>query len=88
MTRLTLSPKQAQVLAAASDGVPLAEVGRRLNMPREQVAARMSEAYKRLGVTWMDRSDRRAAAVRTARRHGLIPPTDTATATTPESDHR
>lgn len=68
-----LYPKQAQVLAAAADGAPLSEVGRRLGMPRTQVASRLSEAYVRLDVAWMPRGEKRAAAVRIARRHGLIP---------------
>lgn len=68
-----LYPKQAEVLAAAADGAPLSVVGRRLGMPRTQVASRLSEAYVRLDVTWMPRDERRTAAVRVARRHGLIP---------------
>ena len=71
--RQPLTHRQAQVLTAAADGVPLSTVARRLGIPREQVAARLSEAYRRLDVAWMDRGDRREAAVRTARQRGLIP---------------
>ncbi|MFJ7999007.1 hypothetical protein ACIQ7D_17925 [Streptomyces sp. NPDC096310] len=39
---------------------------------RAQVAARLAEAYLRLDVTWVPRDERRAAAVDTARRRGLI----------------
>ncbi|GAA0453919.1 hypothetical protein GCM10009544_15850 [Streptomyces stramineus] len=68
-----LSPRQAEVLAAAADGVPLSAVALRLGMPRTQVASRLSEAYRALDVAWTSRDQRRAAAVRVARRHGLIP---------------
>lgn len=68
-----LSPRQAEVLAAAADGAPVTEVARRVGMPRPQVASHLSRAYQRLDVAWMDRVDRRAAAVRVARRAGLIP---------------
>ncbi|MFC5802767.1 hypothetical protein [Streptomyces formicae] len=71
--RQPLTARQAAVLLAAEDGAPLTVVARRIGIPREQVASRLSEAYKRLGVAWMDRDERRAAAVRVARRRGLIP---------------
>jgi hypothetical protein len=68
-----LYPKHVTVLAAAADGVSLAEVGRRLGMPRTQVASRMSEAYRALDVGWLPREERRAAAVEALRGMGLIP---------------
>lgn len=68
-----LTPRQAAVLAAAADGAPLSTVAARLGTTRTQIASRISEAYRRLDVTWMPRGERRAAAVRIARRHGLIP---------------
>ncbi|MGK5730212.1 hypothetical protein [Streptomyces sp. URMC 124] len=68
-----LSPRQAEVLAAAADGVPLSVVALRLGMPRTQVASRLSEAYWALDVAWKPRGQRRAAAVRVARQHCLIP---------------
>lgn len=74
--RMPLTPPQAQVLEAAADGATLAAVAIRLGRPRTWVAARLSEAYKRLDVAWMDRDERRAAAVRIARKRGLIAPTD------------
>lgn len=70
---MPLTPRQAEVLAAAADGATLAEVAAQLGRPREHVASRLSEAYKRLDVDWMPRGQRRAAAVRTARERGLIP---------------
>ncbi|WP_445520503.1 hypothetical protein [Streptomyces sp. NEAU-174] len=68
-----LSPRQALVLAAAADGVPLSVVATRLGTTRTQVASRLSEAYRALDVVWLPRDERRAEAVRVARRHGLIP---------------
>ncbi|MFF5445441.1 hypothetical protein [Streptomyces sp. NPDC012888] len=73
--RWPLTTHQATVLAAVAEAgdAPLAEIAYRLDRPRSWVAARLSEAYKRLDVAWMDRDERRAAAVRIARRRGLIP---------------
>lgn len=73
MTAPRLSPARARVLAAAADGSPLSVVASRLGTTREQVAARLSEAYRQLDVAWMNREERRAAAVLLAREHGLIP---------------
>lgn len=72
--RLPLTPRQAQVLSAAADGAPLSAVAARCGITREQAAARLSEAYRRLGVARLPREKRRAAAVDEARRRGLIPP--------------
>ncbi|GAA1887788.1 hypothetical protein GCM10009837_06970 [Streptomyces durmitorensis] len=70
---MPLTPRQAEVLTAAASGATLAEVAAQLGTPREQVSSRLSEAYKRLGVDWRPRGQRRAAAVRVARERGLIP---------------
>lgn len=78
---MPLTRPQAAVLEAAADGATLAVVAARLGIRRERVAARLSEAYKRLDVAWMDRSERRAAAVRVARKRGLIPPVSASDAT-------
>lgn len=69
-----LSPQQVAVVAAAVDGAPLAVVGARVGIPRAQASARLSEAYRRLGVAWMPTSQRRAAAYRAAVAAGLIDP--------------
>lgn len=71
--RMPLTPRQAQVLTAAADGAPLSQVADRLGVRRETVAARLSDAYRRLDVAHLPRDERRQAAVRTARRRGLIP---------------
>jgi hypothetical protein len=67
-----LSPTQAAVLTAASDGVPLSVAAARLGVPRTRVASELSFAYRALGVDWMPSGEKRAAAVRVARAAGLI----------------
>jgi len=69
---LSLTGRQAQVLRAVSDGRPLSEAARELGMPRDGLASRMTQIYRRLGVADLPRSERRAAAVRVAVNHGLI----------------
>ncbi|MFI2465959.1 LuxR C-terminal-related transcriptional regulator [Streptomyces globisporus] len=71
--RMALTPRQAQVLIAAADGAPLSQVAVRLGVRRETVAARLSDAYRRLDVAHLPRDEKRQAAVRTARSRGLIP---------------
>ncbi|MEU0001519.1 LuxR C-terminal-related transcriptional regulator [Streptomyces microflavus] len=71
--RMPLTPRQAQVLIAAADGAPLSQVAARLGVQRETVAARLSDAYRRLDVAHLPRDEKRQAAVRAARRRGLIP---------------
>ena len=66
------APRWAEVLAAASDGAPLSVVAGRVGQSRTYVAARMSEAYRALGVVHVDREFRRETAVRVARRAGFI----------------
>lgn len=68
-----LTPRQAQALAAAADGASLSTVAARLGITRERVSTLLSDAYRRLDVTWLPRAERRAEAVRVARRRGLIP---------------
>jgi DNA-binding NarL/FixJ family response regulator len=70
---MPLTGRQAEVLTAAADGSSLVVVAGRLGTSREQVSARLSEAYRRLDVSWVPRDERRAAAVRVARGRGLIP---------------
>lgn len=75
--RMPLTPRQAEILTAAADGHPLKTVAAWCGITREQAAARLSEAYIRLGVSRLPREGRRAAAVDEARRRGLIPPSAT-----------
>jgi DNA-binding NarL/FixJ family response regulator len=71
--RQPLTARQAEVLTAASDGASLSTVAARLDTTTQQISARLSEGYLRLGVTHLPREERRAAAVDVARRRGLIP---------------
>lgn len=70
--RLRLTPMQTRVLAAAVSGDRLPVVAARLGTTRQVVAARLSEAYRLLGVSHLPVADRRAAAVQAAREHGLL----------------
>lgn len=72
-TRMPLTPRQAQALAAAATGAPLREVAEQLGVTREHVASLLARAYQRLDVTYLPRDQRRAEAVRIAVRRGLIP---------------
>ncbi|MGW8679601.1 LuxR C-terminal-related transcriptional regulator [Streptomyces sp. NPDC055817] len=75
--RMPLTGRQAEVLTSSADGAPISVVARRLHTTPQQVSARLSESYIRLGVTHLPRPERRAAAVAEARRRGLIPPATT-----------
>jgi len=75
---MPLSPRQVQALTAAAAGATLSEIGRQMGVTREQVSYLLSHAYRRLDVGHLPRDQKRAAAVRTAVRRGLIPdPTET-----------
>jgi transcriptional regulator with XRE-family HTH domain len=67
-----LTARQVQVLRAVAGGEPLAVAAERLGMPRDGLASRMSEIYRRLGVADRPRLERRAAAVKVASDHGLF----------------
>lgn len=78
--REPLTARQALVLTEAATGDSLTAIAARLGTTPQQISARLSEGYLRLGVTKLPRLERRAAAVAVARRRGLIPPaTNTAT---------
>ncbi|MEU0836093.1 transcriptional regulator [Streptomyces sp. NPDC005969] len=67
-----LTPRQAQILRAAAAGGTLLQVAARVGTSREVVAARLSEAYRVLGVSDRPRNERRAAAVQVAEARGLF----------------
>lgn len=71
--RMPLTGRQAEALTHAADGSSLSEVADRMGVTRERVSTLLSEAYTRLGVAWLPREQKRSAAVREARRRGLIP---------------
>jgi DNA-binding CsgD family transcriptional regulator/DNA-binding XRE family transcriptional regulator len=70
--RPTLAPRQAEVLLEAASGDSLTQVGARLGMGSQAVAAALSRIYVRLGVAGLPRGERRAAAARVAVHYGLI----------------
>lgn len=71
---VSLSPRQAAVLREAASGDSLAQVGSRLGLGAQAVASEISRAYRRLGVAYLPREQRRAAAIRVAMQHGLFNP--------------
>jgi len=70
---MPLSPRQLQALTAAATGATLREIGQQLGITREHVAMLLTHAYHRLDVAHLPRAQKRTAAVRAARRRGLIP---------------
>jgi DNA-binding CsgD family transcriptional regulator/DNA-binding XRE family transcriptional regulator len=72
--RLSLSPRQVDVLREAASGDSLAVVGARLGLDRPAVSSHLSRIYERLGVADLPVVERRAAAVRAAVEHNLITP--------------
>lgn len=76
--QMRLSPAQVDLLKAVEDGRSLAAAGAVLGLPREQVSARLSEIYRRLGIPRqgcsnnLERKARRAEAIRRAREYGLM----------------
>jgi transcriptional regulator with XRE-family HTH domain len=67
-----LTKRQVEVLHAVSGGESLSVAAARLLMKREGVASHLSDIYRRLGVAELPRGERRSAAVRVARKHGLF----------------
>jgi transcriptional regulator with XRE-family HTH domain len=70
MPRLT--PMQTRVVQEAASGDRLPVIAARIGTTRQVVAARLSEAYRLLGVSHLPVAERRAAAVRVARERGLL----------------
>lgn len=72
LTRPQLSAVQVDVLRAAADGRPLAELAVDLGMTRSSVSSHLTRIYRQLGVTYLPQDERRAAAARVAMQHGLF----------------
>jgi transcriptional regulator with XRE-family HTH domain len=69
----SLSARQVEILRVIADGKPLTVAAGLLGMPRDGLTARLSQIYRRLGVSDRPRGlERRAAAVRVAMQHGLF----------------
>lgn len=71
-SRARLTPMQARVVREAASGDRLPVIAARIGTTRQVVAARLSEAYRLLGVSHLQVAERRAAAVRVAQEQGLI----------------
>ncbi len=73
--RPALTPAQGRVLKAVALEGSASAAAVRLGIPRDTVTSRLSEIYRRLGVTEARRGEeRRRAAVRAAVEHGLLRP--------------
>lgn len=71
--RPLLTARQAEVLRAVAGGESLAVAAGRLLMTSEGLSSVLTPIYRRLGVTHVPRGvERRMAAVRVAREHGLL----------------
>lgn len=71
--RPSLTPSQARMLRSVASCQAVDAAATQLGMSRDALSSRLSEIYRRLGVTHLPRGEeRRAAAVRVAVQHGLI----------------
>lgn len=68
-----LSDTQMRILAELAAGASIREAAARLGLPANTCSSRLSEAYQRLDVSWMDKDTRRPEAIRRARALGLLP---------------
>lgn len=73
--RVTLTETHIKVLLLKESGATLAEIAERLNLRPGTCSTRLSEAYRRLDVGWMEKGTRLPAALRRARALGLLPET-------------
>ncbi|MGY5634135.1 hypothetical protein ACW7N6_37980 [Streptomyces sp. UC1A3] len=69
----SLTETQVRVLTEMGRGATLAETARTLGLAPGTCSTRLSEAYRRLDVAWMEKGTRLPAALRRAREHGLLP---------------
>lgn len=70
---IRLSDTHVKILLELETGASFSAAAERLSMQPGSFSSRVSEAYKRLGVDWMDKAARRGAALRKARALGLLP---------------
>lgn len=68
-----LTATHVRILLEMESGATLAETARRLDLKPGTCSTRLSEAYRRLDVAWMDKGTRLPAALRKAREHNLLP---------------
>lgn len=68
-----LSDTHVRVLLEMESGATVAETAQRLDLRPGTCSTRLSEAYRRLDVGWMEKGQRLPAALRKARTLGLLP---------------
>lgn len=71
--QVRLSETHVRILTSMASGATLAQTAEQLGIPYGTCSTRLSEAYRRLDVAWMDKGTRLPAALRRAREHGLLP---------------
>ncbi|WP_030248165.1 hypothetical protein [Streptomyces sp. NRRL S-455] len=71
--QIRLSDTHVKILRELETGVSFSVAADRLKMHPGTFSSRVSEAYKRLGVDWVDKPQRKDAALRKARALGLLP---------------
>jgi DNA-binding NarL/FixJ family response regulator len=71
--QIHLSNTHVRILLELETGASFSAAAERLGMHPGTFSSRVSEAYKRLGVDWVDKPARREAALRKARALGLLP---------------
>lgn len=75
---VTLTDTHVRVLMSMESGATLAQTAVRLNLRPGTCSTRLSEAYRRLDVSWMEKGRRLPEALRRARALGLLPEPATA----------
>lgn len=73
-----LSDTHVKILLSMESGVTLAQTAADLGLRPGTCATRLSEAYRRMDVGWMEKGQRLPAALRKARAMGLVPEPATA----------
>jgi DNA-binding NarL/FixJ family response regulator len=71
--QVSLSNTHVKILLKLETGASFSAAAEQLKMHPGTFSSRVSEAYKRLGVDWMDKPQRKDAALRKARALGLLP---------------
>lgn len=68
-----LSQTQIDIFLELETGASINQAAERLGIRPGTCSSRLSEAYQRLDVAWMDKDQRRPRAIRKARELGLLP---------------
>lgn len=73
LTTAHLSDTHCNILLSMESGATLSQTAERLGLRPGTCSTRLSEAYRRLDVGWMEKGRRLPAALQRARRLGLLP---------------